>query len=110
MNKKIRTGDQVLVITGNDKGKSGKVLARIGDKIIIEGINIKKKHLKKSQTNPKGQIIDIERPIHISNVKICVEGNQPVKLKVRQNQNGEKEFFYRQDNADVVYRSANKPR
>ena len=72
MKRKYKSGDQVFVIAGNDKGKSGKVLGFQGvERIIVEGVNIRKKHIKKSQQNPKGQIIDIERSIHVSNVKLA---------------------------------------
>jgi large subunit ribosomal protein L24 len=72
MKRKYKSGDLVFVIAGNDKGKSGKVLGFQGvERIIIEGVNVRKKHIKKSQQNPKGQIIDIERSIHVSNVKLA---------------------------------------
>ena len=68
---KIKVGDEVLVIAGKDKGKSGKVIKtlRNKDKVVVEGINIAKKHVKPNQVNDKGGIFDIETPIHVSNVK-----------------------------------------
>ncbi len=68
---KIKVGDQVLVIAGRDKGKNGKVIKtlRNDDKVVVEGINIVKKHKKPSNQNDKGGIFDIEAPIHVSNVK-----------------------------------------
>lgn len=107
MSKKIRKGDQVIVITGNDRGKVGKVLSMNDEKLVIEGVNIRKKHMKRTQQNQKGQIIDIERPIHISNVKICVD-EKPVKLRVRSNKQGERELYYLQENKAIVYRSLKK--
>lgn len=74
--KNIRKGDRVYVIAGNEKKKIGIVQSRDGDKVVIQGLNVRKKHIKKTQDNPKGRIIDIEMPIHISNVKLCVEGDQ----------------------------------
>lgn len=83
MKRKFKTGDQVFVIAGNDKGKSGKVLNFHGvDRIVIEGVNIRKKHMKPTQQNQKGQIIDIERPIHISNVKILAGSERAPEKKV----------------------------
>lgn len=70
MSKKLKKGDSVFIITGNDKGKEGKVRLIKGDRIVVEGINIRKKHMKKTQENQKGQIIDMEMPIHISNVSV----------------------------------------
>lgn len=68
---KIKQGDEVLVIAGRDKGKSGKVIKtlRNEDKLVVEGINIVKKHVKPKNGNDKGGIFDIEAPIHVSNVK-----------------------------------------
>ena len=68
---KIKVGDEVLVIAGKDKGKSGKVVKtlRKEDRVVVEGINIVKKHVKPNNQNDKGGIFDIEAPIHVSNVK-----------------------------------------
>lgn len=68
---KIKIGDEVLVIAGRDKGKSGKVIKtlRNEDKVVVEGINIVKKHVKPNNQNNNGGIFDIEAPIHVSNVK-----------------------------------------
>ena len=68
----VKKGDQVEVISGNFKGSSGKVLEVILRKqqVLIEGVRIIKKHLRKSQENPQGKIAEREGPIHISNVKL----------------------------------------
>jgi large subunit ribosomal protein L24 len=68
----VKKGDQVEVITGNFRGSSGKVLEVLPKKqrVLIEGVRIIKKHLKKSQDNPSGKIAEREGPIHISNVKL----------------------------------------
>ena len=67
----VKKGDNVEVISGNFKGSSGKVLEVIARKqrVLIEGVRMIKKHLKKSQDNPQGKIAEREGPIHISNVK-----------------------------------------
>ena len=71
MNKKfkIKTGDTVIVITGKDKGKTGNVTSVIksNDRVIVEGVNITKRHRKATQESP-GKIEEIEASIHISNV------------------------------------------
>ncbi|MGL1937049.1 MAG: 50S ribosomal protein L24 [Fibrobacterales bacterium] len=67
---KIRREDTVKVITGKSKGQEGNVTKVVGDKVVIEGVNIVKKHQKPSQANPQGGIIEEEAPIHISNVKL----------------------------------------
>ena len=68
----VRKGDNVEVISGNHRGSSGKVLEVIARKqrVLIEGVRMIKKHLKKSQDNPSGKIAEREGPIHISNVKL----------------------------------------
>lgn len=68
---KIKVGDEVLVIAGRDKGKNGKVIKtlRNEDKVVVEGINIVKKHVKPNNGQTQGGIFDIEAPIHVSNVK-----------------------------------------
>ena len=68
---KIKLGDEVLVIAGAYKGKNGKVIKTLKkeDKVVVEGINIVKKHVKPRNGNDKGGIFDIEAPIHVSNVK-----------------------------------------
>jgi large subunit ribosomal protein L24 len=67
----LKKGDRVSVLTGKDKGKEGKVLEvlRNVDRVVVEGINIVKRHQKPSNANQTGGIIEKEAPIHISNVK-----------------------------------------
>jgi len=68
----IRKGDKVIVITGADKGKTGIVQRAYPklEKVVVEGINIKKKHKKPTQTNPEGSILEVYAPIHVSNVAL----------------------------------------
>jgi len=68
----VRKGDQVEVISGNFRGSSGRILAVFPAKqrVVVEGVRIIKKHLRKSQDNPGGKIAEREGPIHISNVKL----------------------------------------
>ncbi len=67
---KIRKGDEVIVISGKDKGKVGKVLRVLPaeQRVVVEGVAVAKRHTKPSQANPQGGIIDKEMPIHVSNV------------------------------------------
>ena len=69
---KIKVGDNVRVITGSNKGKEGKVLKvlRKENKVIIDGVNIVKKHVKPNRENETGGILEVEAPLHISNVKV----------------------------------------
>ena len=66
----LRTGDSVIVIAGNDKGRTGTVkqVDRAADRVIVEGINLRWKHRKPSQQNPKGERVQRETAIHASNV------------------------------------------
>jgi large subunit ribosomal protein L24 len=67
----VKKGDQVTVIAGKEKGKSGKIIAVLSKKerVIVEGLQMIKRHTKKNQQNPQGAIIEREGSIHISNVK-----------------------------------------
>ena len=79
----VKKGDNVEVISGNFRGSSGKVLEVIARKqrVLIEGVRIIKKHLKKSQDNPQGKIAEREGPIHISNVRVLERGERAAKGK-----------------------------
>ncbi len=77
----VKKGDQVEVISGNFRGSSGRILAVFPTKqrVLVEGVRIIKKHLRKSQDNPSGKIAEREGPIHISNVKLIERDAKPVK-------------------------------
>lgn len=79
----IRKGDRVSVIAGKNKGKKGKILKvnPAKSRVIVEGVNLLKKHTKPTKDNPKGGIIEKEAPIHISNVMlICPSCSKPTRL------------------------------
>lgn len=69
---KIIKNDSVVIISGNDKGKTGKVLKVFPkeNKVIIEGVNLRKRHTKPTQKNPQGGIVEKEAPIQVSNIMI----------------------------------------
>jgi large subunit ribosomal protein L24 len=81
----IHKGDQVMVITGNSRGATGKVLQVLARKnlVLIEGVRIIKKHQRKSQEHPQGQIVQREGPIHISNLKLVEAGEGKAKAKTK---------------------------
>ncbi len=96
---KIRKGDTVFIRTGKSKGQTGKVLFvdLKNDSVLVEGVNMMKKHQKPTQQSPKGGIISIEAPVHISNValfsntlngptrlssKVVVEGGKKTKMRI----------------------------
>ncbi len=91
--RKIRTGDEVEVMSGRNKGLKGRVRLTIAerDRVVIEGVNIVKKHVKRGRARQAG-IIEIEAPLHVSNVRLLV-GGQPAKVGVRKNAEGKNERF-----------------
>ncbi len=79
----VKKGDQVEVISGNFRGSSGKILQVLPKKnrVLIEGVRLIKRHLRKSQENPSGSIAEREGPIHISNVKLVEREKETEKKK-----------------------------
>lgn len=69
---KIKKGDSVIVITGKDKGKSGKVLRALPreSRVVVEGVNIRKRHQRSTRADQKGQVVDKTLPVHVSNVML----------------------------------------
>ena len=108
MSKWIRKGDKVLVIAGNEKGKTGEVLSKRGERVIIQGLNIRKRHMKRRAKTGSGEIIEMEKPIHISNVCLCNADGKPVKVKVRVSSKGEKELYFIDGQNEVVHRVIKK--
>lgn len=84
---RIKKGDTVYIRTGQNKGKTGKVLFvdENKNKVLVEGINMRKKHQKPTQKSPKGGVLSIEAPVHLSNVAIyssTLSGPTKVSTKV----------------------------
>lgn len=108
MSKWIRKGDHVLVIAGNDKGKKGEVLARSEDTVLVQSVNIRKKHLRRTQeTQGGGRIVEMETPIHISNVRLCDKEGNVLKVRVREKK-GTRELVTGKTGSESVYRSIKK--
>lgn len=78
---KIRKGDTVQITAGKDKGKTGTVLVALPEteQVVIEGVNVVKRHQKNRRTRSQGQIIEKSLPIHVSNVSL-LEGDKPVRV------------------------------
>ena len=91
---KIKKGDIVQVTTGNDAGKTGRVIKVYLDKdrVVVEGVNIVKKHARPTQDNPQGGIIEKESSIHISNIMLVV-GGKPTRVGFKSLENGKKVKF-----------------
>ncbi|GIQ71205.1 50S ribosomal protein L24 [Xylanibacillus composti] len=89
----VKKEDTVMVITGKDKGKKGRVIAAFPreNRVLVEGINMVKKHAKPSQQNPQGGILTQEAPIHVSNVMLIdPKSGQPTRIGYKVLDNGKK--------------------
>lgn len=89
----VKKGDNVIVITGKDKGKKGRVLASYPkkDRVLVEGINLVKKHARPSQVNPQGGIITQEASIHVSNVSLIdPKSGKPTRIGYKVLDSGKK--------------------
>ncbi|MGM9848568.1 MAG: 50S ribosomal protein L24 [Bacilli bacterium] len=78
---KLKKGDKVVVIAGSNKGKEGIINKILDNKVIVEGVNIVKKHLKPKNNNGNGEIVEREAPIHVSNVKLIENKKKETKEK-----------------------------
>ena len=88
---KLKTGDKVVVIAGSNKGKEGKITKILEDKVVVEGVNLRKKHLKPKNNNGTGEIVEVEAPIHVSNVAIIdPKTKKASKIKFDVNKEGKK--------------------
>ncbi len=90
----VRKGDRVKVIRGNYKGQEGTVLrvATKDNRVVIEGINLRKRHMKPTQENPEGGIVTFEAPIHASNVMLLDPSTgEPTRIRHHMDEDGTKE-------------------
>lgn len=101
---KVKVGDNVRILAGKDKGKEGKVIRTLKakDKVVIEGLNMVKRHSKPRNTNESGGIFDIEAPIHVSNVKVVTD-----EAKAKKNTTKAKEKVEEKD-AKVAKKTSKK--
>lgn len=93
--RKIRTGDEVLVTSGRNKGQRGLVRVNLidRDRIVIEGVNIVKKHIKRGRARQAG-IVEVEAPLHVSNVRlICPNCKQSTRVGIRADADGKNERY-----------------
>ncbi len=91
---KLKKGDKVLVIAGKNKGQSGAIVRVLtaDNKVLLDGINLVKRHRKPSQQNRKGQIIDKPMPIHASNVMLMdPKTGKPTRIKIVRDADGSRE-------------------
>jgi large subunit ribosomal protein L24 len=83
MKQRIKAGDEVVIICGNQRGDRGKVLQVFPktERVIVEGVNKRKHHEKKTQENPEGAIVERENPVHLSNVMLASRYGEKVEAK-----------------------------
>ncbi len=101
---KIRKGDQVEIVAGKDKGKRGKVLSVLpaSERVLVSGANIVKRHRKARKEGEKGERVEMEASIHISNVMLlCPETNKPTRVGYRI-EGGEKVRFAKRSGKIIV--------
>jgi large subunit ribosomal protein L24 len=89
----VRRGDRVRVIRGNFAGQEGTVLRVLTkeNRVVVEGVNMRKRHMKPSQANPEGGIITFEAPIHASNVMLLDTNGEPTRVRSHIDKDGTKE-------------------
>ncbi|HEV2128621.1 MAG TPA: 50S ribosomal protein L24 [Thermomicrobiales bacterium] len=101
--RKIRTGDEVLVTTGRNKGQQGTVRQNLidEDRVVVEGVNIVKKHIKRGRARQAG-IVEVEAPFHVSNVMlVCPTCKEPTRVGVRKNPEGANERYCKKCDATI---------
>ncbi|GKV55106.1 50S ribosomal protein L24 [Sporosarcina sp. NCCP-2222] len=94
----VKKGDKVKVITGKDKGKTGVILSVLPNKerVLVEGVNIVKKHTKPNQANPQGGIVSMEAAIHVSNVMLIdPKSGEPTRVGYKYEEKTESGKTYR---------------
>jgi len=97
----VKKGDTVKVISGNHKGKEGKITLMLVEdqKAVVEGINLVTKHLKPTAQNPNGSIVKKEAPIHISNLMVIDPSNgQPTRIGRKLNKEGKLQRYSKKTN------------
>ena len=101
----VRQGDTIVVIAGKEKGKTGKVLRILNkkDRVVVEGLQMVKRHTKPSQKNPQGGIIEREGSIHISNVALWdATEKRAVKVGVKVNEAGKRIRVDKKTGAEIA--------
>lgn len=110
MSKRIREGDEVVVLSGNDRGKKGIVKSCSGDFALVQGVNFRTSYIKKNQDHPNGLLLRSEAPIRKCKLRIVSPEGVPVKLRARFNAEGEKELYYNHEGEQRLYRNIKRSR
>jgi large subunit ribosomal protein L24 len=102
MAAKIKKGDRVVLLTGKDKGKQGSVLRVFpkDERVLVEGVNMVKRHTKPSQADPQGGIRNKEAPIHVSNVAVVDSAGTATRVGFRME--GDKKVRFAKTTGEVI--------
>jgi len=100
----IKKGDTVMVIAGDSKGQQGRVLVvdNEKEKVMVEGVNVVKKHSRPTNKTPKGGIIEKEAPIHISNLKLIDSSGKPTRVGRKIDEKTNKTVRYSKKTGEVI--------
>jgi len=100
--RKLKTGDKVVVVSGSNKGKEGKITKILDGRVIVEGVNLVKKHLKPKNNNGNGEIVEVEAPIHSSNVMLIdPKTKKPTKVRIEEDNKGKKIRISKKSNEKI---------
>ena len=101
---KLKTGDKVVVISGSNKGKEGTISKILKDenRVVVSGVNLRKKHLKPKNNNGTGEIVEVEAPIHASNVMLLdPKTKKPTRVRVEKDEKGKKIRIAKKSNQKI---------
>ena len=101
---KLKTGDKVVVISGSNKGKEGTIskVLKEENRVIVSGVNLRKKHLKTKNNNGTGEIVEVESPIHASNVMLLdPKTKKPTRVKIEKDEKGKKIRIAKKSNQKI---------
>ncbi|MEM9360657.1 MAG: 50S ribosomal protein L24 [Pseudomonadota bacterium] len=104
MAARVKTGDRVMVTAGKDKGKTGQVLRVVKDtnRVVVQGVNVVKRHSKPTQADPQGGIKTFEAPIHLSNVShVDPRDGKPVRIGFKIDEHGRKIRFAKRSGESI---------
>ena len=104
MKMHVKKGDTVLVLSGNDKGKQGKVMSvdRKSQRAIVEGVRIISKHTRPNAEHPQGGIIKQEAPIHISNLMVVDNSGKPTRVGRKKDEKTGKSVRYSKKTGEII--------
>ncbi|MCY3974648.1 MAG: 50S ribosomal protein L24 [Simkaniaceae bacterium] len=99
-NKRIKRDDTVLVVAGNDRGAVGTVIGRKGNRVVVKGVNVRKKHRKPRAEGQRPEIAEMEVGIHLSNVVLCDANGHRIRCRVEYGDGGEKRLVRKAKGGD----------